>query len=273
MINVKLRVKPVKGATKEYLLQIPQSWKEVKPELITAICAAKIQQKSQWLLNNLLSLFIPTDVYLECTPNALQNLHRYIEWMLTVPLSWPVLPAFRAGALELYLPMANFADVAVDEWADGQAAMLLYEKTKNPMYLNACISTFCRPLRPGYDANNPDMADNPRETYSGTIAMRRADLIEEIPALTKLYVSTFIMSSTQAVINHPDYAILFPKLTPEQQAQKQLTQPKPDPAMWYNFAIEAAALPNLGGDYEKVLKKKIHDVLRAVALHRKAQNY
>lgn len=273
MINVKLRVKTVQGETKGYLIRIPQTWKEVVPKLITTICAATIQEKSNWLLNNLLSLFMPTNVYLACTPAVLQSLHGYIIWMLTVPINYPVLPAFRVSALELHLPLANFSDVAMDEWADGQAAMLLYEKTKNPMYLNACIATFCRPLRTGYDANNPDMADSPRETYSGTIAMRRAELIENVDALTKLYVSTYIMSNTQAVINHPDYAILFPKLTPEQQAQKQLTQPKPDPAMWYNFAIEAAALPNLGGDYEKVLKKKIHDVLRAVALHRKSQNY
>lgn len=273
MITIKLNITPVQGAAKTHLLKIPQTWKEVKPELITTICAAILQEKSPWLLNNLLSLFMPTDVYLACTPAALQGLHKYIMWMLSAPINWPVLPAFSVKNLELYLPLANFADVCVDEWADGQAAMLLYEKTQNPMYLNACIATFCRPLRPGYNANNPDMADNPRETYSGTIAMRRAELIDDIDALTKLYVSTYIMQSTQAVINHPDYAILFPKLTPEQQAQKQLLQPKVDPAMWYNFAIEAAALPNLGGDYEKVLKKKIHDVLRAVALHRKAQNF
>lgn len=255
------------------IVEIPQRWQEVKPELITTICAAILQPKTPWLLNNLLGLLLPLDVYLESTSGFLAGLHRHVEWMLSAPIIWPVLPSFRANNLELYLPLANFADVCVDEWADGQAAMLLYEKTQNPMYLNACIATFCRPLRPGYNANNPDMADSPRETYSGTIAMRRADLIDDVDALTKLYVSTYIMSCTQAVINHPDYAILFPKLTPEQQAQKQLTQPKPDPAMWYNFAIEAAALPNLGGDYEKVLKKKIHDVLRAVALHRKAQNY
>lgn len=272
MIKVKLIVKPVQGATKEHVLQIPQTWKEVKPELITTICAAILQEKSKWLLNNLLSLFMPTDVYLACTPAVLQNLHVYINWMLNVPISYPVLPAFKVKHLELFLPLANFSDVAVDEWADGQAAMLLYEKTKNPMYLNACIATFCRPLRSGYHPDNPEMADSPRETYSGKIAMRRAELIDDVDALTKLYISTYIMSCTQSVINHPDYAILFPKLTPEQQAQKQLTQPKPDPAMWYNFAIEAAALPNLGGDYEKVMKKKIHDVLRAVALNRKSQN-
>lgn len=273
MVNITLKIQTVQEGLKKHLLQIPQTWKEVNPTLITTICAAIIQEKSMWLLNNLLSLLMPTDIYLALTPAALQGLHRHILWMLSEPLTYPVKPSFEAGNLELYLPLAGFADVCVDEWADGQAAMLLYEKTQNPMYLNACIATFCRPLRPGFSANNPEMADSPRETYSGTIAMRRADLIEDLHPLTKLYVSTYIMSCTGSVINHPDYAILFPKLTPEQSAQKQLVTPKPDPAMWYNFAIEAATLPNLGGDYEKVLKKKIHDVLRAVALHRKAQNY
>lgn len=251
-------------------VQLPQAWHEVQPELAVSLCAASHMPQTPETINGIAALLLPPNVFGKLTFGQIAKLYSHLVWVFSAPLTFPCLDNFKIEDIVFYLPRQNFYDVCMDEWADGMASFMLYEKTQNTDYLNACIATFCRPLRKDYHPNDPHTADEPREHYSGALALKRAPLMEQLNPLLKLYVTTYIMQCVRHILTHPDYAILFPKQTPEQAERAKNTQPKLNPTLWYDFAIEAASLPNLGGDYERVLKKKVHDVFRAMALYRKS---
>lgn len=271
MLELRIKIAKPDGKTIVRFAKIPQAWQEVQPQHALALCAATLMPQDETTYNNILAVLLPPETWAQLNQGALARIYRHIIWIFSAPLTYPCLPSFTADDQTYYLPLANFADVAMDEWADGMASMMLYEKTGKPEYLHTCIATFCRPRRADYNPKtNPETADNPRETYSAALAIQRADAMAELAPLMQLYIATYIMHCVKAILSHPDYAIIFPKPTPEQAERQKTSPPKLNPAMWYDFAIEAAQLPNLGGDYEKVLKKKVHDVFRAVALHRKS---
>lgn len=267
---LQLTVKIIDQKTKQVQVQLPQAWHEVPPHLAIALCAASHMEPTPHNYNGIAALLLPPNVFGQLTFGQVAKLYPHLKWVFSQPLTYPCLDNFQISDTLFYLPRQNFYDVCLDEWADGMASFMLYEKTENPDYLHACIATFCRPLRKDYHPEDPHTADDPREQYSGALALKRAPFMEQLSPLLKLYLTTYIMQCVRHILTHPDYAILFPKQTPEQAERAKNTQPKLNPTLWYDFAIEAAALPNLGGDYEKVLKKKVHDVLRAMALYRKS---
>lgn len=269
MLQLNVKIIDNNKARRLQKITIPQGWQEVPPQNAVALCAASMLPQTPANLNGIAALLLPPNIFGSLAFSQVAKLHPYFKWVFTQPLTYPCLEYFQIADTVFYLPRQNFYDVCMDEWADGMASFMLYEKTENIDYLHACIATFCRPLRKDYLPDDPATADEPREAYSGALALKRAPLMEQLNPHLKLYITNYIMQCVRHILTHPDYAILFPKPTPEQQAKQ--APPKLNPTLWYDFSIEAAGVPGLGGDYEKVLKKKVHDVFRAMALYRKSQ--
>lgn len=258
MKNVEIQL-----SSKKYQFGIPSNWHESSYILETC-----------YLLNNSSSptesialLYIPSTVKKYLSAIHLREIAKLIEWVVNTSLTYPVLPFFRIRFTKYYLPSQNFVNVRMDEFMDGQGFAIAYEQTGNSDFLYWCIACYCRPKSKEFRNKHPKFADDKRERYSAKLAEERKDLFaKKLDFLTLNYLFTFITGCSKAISENPSYRILFPskKIEQGEKGVRATNVESANSEMWYDFAIDAGMLPNLGG-YEKVREMYVHDVLRAVA--------
>ncbi len=251
---VVLMIKDSSGVVSEH--RMPTSWREADRALLCDLLELRAMGKGEkwWLDAAFLLLPVAVqDLLCEADVVSFASLFGWI-WDDDV-LNFEALDGIVVSGVALYLPNRGMYNVHGDEWIDGNGYLIMHAKGVAGM-VDRVVAVYCRAERGGYDA---DLHDDRRISYMVESANRRAEWIgDNMPDVVKAVLFAYLVQETQRVVDSPRYGKLFPKWEGEG------VRPLPSVDVWYNFMLDAARLPNLGGDYDVTIKKPLHLILGAV---------
>lgn len=262
-------------------LILPLDWKTVPiPQLLTLFALSLVEQNTD---NQILAirLFLSARQNQRISNDELQPYASTMDWIYKKPIlqlptdslklyhqKWTIRYTRRLmGDLPVpipflsqrfYLPKKLFEDVTMEEMVFGSAHFINYVNTKEASHLIKALATFIRPRQSLWSRKKRPYRKEESKLYES--------YFEELPALLQLLLFRYLSDNLAALTELRKFRILFPK-------KEEQNNPEPTRStVWLDFALDAAGLPNLGGDVDKLMKKNIHIVLSAVAEHRREQN-
>jgi len=232
---------------RRFRVLVPQSWSQMPPAAMLDLCLQLTQGPADWMGLHILGYFLPKAVKKRARPQDLQPLLPLINWIWERPLYHPVIAKIPAGSQRLAMPSGLLYSGKMIELITGHKYLLRYLKRGDPKSLDLFIAIWCRPLT----------AAGSRRPFSMAAARINAARLSDTPMAYKIYFFLFYCGCLK--IMRQKYPLVFAE--PDPDLNDNLAAAHPD--NWRHFCLAAAGLPNLGGDYDKVKYKAIHDVLAA----------
>ena len=254
---VLLKIK-VNGTTVQH--QVASSWSEAdRASLGNLLLLRAMGKGSKWWLDAAYILLPQQAQDVLCEANII-DIAPYFLWIWNDEcLTYEALNGIVVAGKPLYIPSTGMYNVRGNEWVDGNGYIALHIKGR-PNMVEHVIAVYCRPRNPNATSGDLRVPYNVEEATE--IANWIVDnVIDSVGEIAKAVLWAYLLQETKRVTENPRYGKLFPKI---EGTDADAPMPKPKVEAWHNFMLDAARLPNLGGDYEITTQKPIHLILSAV---------
>lgn len=239
--------------------KVASSWSEADRKLLCDLLMLRAMGKGdKWWLDAAYIL-LPLQAQDVLTESNIIDFAPYFLWIWNDDcLTYEAINGIVVAGKPLYIPSTGMYNVLGKEWVDGNGYIALHLKGR-PNMVEHVIAVYCREENP--NATTPDKRVPYIVEEAKYLANWIIDNVIDSGDIAKAVLWAYLLQETKRVTENPRYGKLFPKM---EGTDAEAPQPKPKVDAWYNFMLDAARLPNLGGDYEVTTQKPIHLILSAV---------